>query len=1498
MKRFTWLRYFFAICFVVSVFTLQAQQLRRFSGDSTKFISELSQLFSFLSKNDQKIVEKVMIPFLQKWESEQYSPSKKQIIYSVCNKMLKKRMRVFPDFYNYIYALNVFVDSHQPDQYFYDWSEIMESLAETKYSRHYLKFLEFSIHLFEEDMIYHSASTEWKLITPSYRFYNDSVPMVEVMPTDIICYSNRDSLTIYQTQGLYYPLETRWYGRGGRIDWRRAGLDPSKVYAVLSVYQIQMKFSKYEADSMLFFNKDYFSAPLPGRLIDKVQADVVEEKATYPRFYSYESLIGIRDVFNNVDYIGGFSMEGRKVIGFGLKNRDAEVIFKRDNLEFLTARSRRFIIRPDRINSGNASITIHHDKDSIYHPGLMMKYFDQTKELSLLKDERVAIISPWFDTWHNIEIYCEALYWKLNEPKINFEAMRGPGSTSKAMFESSNYYSLGRYERLQGIDVFNPLHVIKKYTERRNSREFTLNELIEYWRMPPAQVESQLILLSAQGFLIYDTDDKKAVVKDKLIHYVDASHGKTDYDEIIFSSEMDGESNAVLDLDNFDLKLKGVLGIYLSDSQHVYIEPRNHEIILKQNRDFVFSGKIEAGLFDFYASDCSFEYDKFRINLPAIDLLEFYAVSRKIDPKTGRYPMKKVQTALNDLSGFLLIDNPQNKAGLKNYPDYPIFTNKDTAHVNWDKPYIHQGVYDSENFYFDVLPFTMNSLDYIDTDSLQFNGQLVSAGIFPDITEPLKIRPDFSLGFEKQSDATGFPIYGGKGVFVAKVDLSNKGLIGEGQLNYLNSTSVSDNFIFYPDSMKTVAQGFVIREQMTGIQYPAVTADSVTEFWMPYQDSMSITSTTRDIAMFNHQSLFAGTLGLTPYGVRGAGTMYIEDAEMDSKGFNFQQHTFDAYIANFRIKSYDINELAISTKNYRTHFDFEERRGEFRSNLGISTMEFPVNRYICSMDRFDWMIDNDEIMLTNEENSKYTLPDNLSLSQLIDVGYTGTEFISIHPQQDSLRFFALRARYNIRSNVINAEEVKIIKVADAAIYPDSGIVQIQKNAVMSELTNANIIANTSSRHHNFYDAKVNVLGRKKYMGSGTYDYSDRKGDHQKIFFSRISVDTTGNSVGKGTIPGTSDFMLNPEFAFAGNVEMNAPVRDLTFTGAFKPQTDCMNLGTNWVKFSAIIDPNNVILPVSDPIKNRNSEKLLLGMAYSNTENMIYPAFFTPRRSFSDTVMISTTGMMTYKVPLTSFRTAPETDPDTPGKSGSVVTLNNFNCQMHSEGKINLSLNSGPLFMETFGSMDYYIIPGSTNFRLGMILDFPFEEQVMEKIRDQMTATNLPGIQLFNTGFNFILSELIEEDKLENLKSELELVGKFRRFPDELDKTMIIADVRMSYDTIRRSFISTGSIGIATIKDEIVNRYLKGKIEMTKKRNGDEFTFYLEITPNDWFFFNYRNNIMQFLSSDLDLNDKIKEAQLNRKEFKRLNKIWRGYRYTLSTGRKKRDFIRRFGLGEE
>jgi hypothetical protein len=456
----------------------------------------------------------------------------------------------------------------------------------------------------------------------------------------------------------------------------------------------------------------------------------------------------------------------------------------------------------------------------------------------------------------------------------------------------------------------------------------------------------------------------------------------------------------------------------------------------------------------------------------------FYVQSKTWDPKAGRFPLVKVKTSIRNLSGDLEIDQPDNKAGLKAIKKYPIFHNKNEAQVYYDKKYIQKGVYTKDKFFFDVNPFTIQSLDVVHTDSLNFGGALTSAGIFPKIIQPLRVRPDYSLGFEKLTEPAGLPVYGGKGAYIAKIDLSEQGLRGDGTLLYLNSTSRSGSFLFLPDSLRSFTKNFSMSEQLADVEYPSVTADSVNQFWMPYRDSMVVSTVKKEIHMYNDQSTFGGMLSLTPARLSGNGTVKIKDAEMDSKGFRFKRRTFDALIANFRIKSYDLNDLTISTKNYQTHFDFDKRKGEFRSNIGISKVEFPLNKYVCSMDRFDWMIDNEEISLANEQSRK-AIPDSLSLAQLINVGYTGSEFISVHPLQDSLKFFAAKARYNLRTNVINAEDVRIIKVADAAVFPDSGNVKIFRDAEMQTLKHAIIIANTKSKYHQFYQSEVSIASRKR-----------------------------------------------------------------------------------------------------------------------------------------------------------------------------------------------------------------------------------------------------------------------------------------------------------------------------------------------------------------------------------------------------------------------------------
>jgi hypothetical protein len=236
--------------------------------------------------------------------------------------------------------------------------------------------------------------------------------------------------------------------------------------------------------------------------------------------------------------------------------------------------------------------------------------------------------------------------------------------------------------------------------------------------------------------------------------------------------------------------------------------------------------------------------------------------------------------------------------------------------------------------------------------------------------------------------------------------------------------------------------------------------------------------------------------------------------------------------------------------------------------------------------------------------------------------------------------------------------------------------------------------------------------------------------------------------------------------------------------------------------------------------------------------------------------------------------------------------------LHGEGKINLSMNSGNMKMESYGTIDYYVIPDSVRVHVAISLDFPFSEDGLQKFSTIVNSVNLNGVNLANSPYNRALEYLMDKKEADRLKGEIELVGKYKKFPEQLDRTLFLADVWLRYDTVSKSYISFGNIGIANAGKNHVARYVKGIIELTKKRNGDDFTIYLELTKNDWFFFNYRNNLMQVLSSDLSFNDIIIKDAQSKNEAARLKKLAKGYRYSISTERKKRDFLRKFEPEEE
>ncbi len=1491
MKAYLKITIIFSFLLLSSVAT--SQQFKQFSDDSQTFLKELNTFFGKVShKESKKKCDALMVKFTEYWNTGTYNKEFKDSIKLMSNLLLKRRLRPYPHFYNYLSSMNGIMEYDHPTESYKAWYKSLRILANDKRSiKHVTVFLQFSNNLINDLILYKSKGVAWKADSYDFTFKYDSVPEVNFSMFTLKCYANKDSSVIFNTKGIYFPLKNKWNGVNGKINWTRAGFSEDTVYAILGNYDIYLGFSRFHADSVTFYHKKYWKKPLLGNLDEKVLSNVSPEKATYPRFSSYLKRVPIKSVFKNIDYVGGIQMQGSKLLGSGSKNNDAIVKIKRGKKDFIEIRSKSFVIRPNRISSILSSVAIRYKEDSIYHAGIQMNYVDNNKELALVRSGEGLAQSPFYDSFHDLDIYTEAMYWNLKDSIMDFRAVKGSTGLSSAVFESSNYFSAGRYEKLQGMDRINPLNAIQGYCKKNNTREIYLEDLSFYMKIPQEQLIGMFVNLSNKGFIIYNPSEKKAVAKDKLFDYIKAMAKKIDYDVIQFNSETYNLKNAGLELDSFALRLYGVPFVFLSDSQNVFIYPDNRQLLVKQGMDFVFTGRVHAGLFDFFANQCEFNYGQFKLDMPSVDSMRFMVQSFEPD-EYGKHPLVAIKSVVADLGGELIIDDANNKSGLKNFPQYPLFKSTKDSYVYYDKPETYNSIYDREKFFFYLYPFNIDSLDNFKTEMLEFSGYLASAGIFPDMEQTLKVQEDYSLGFKASTPAEGIVAYD-KGTFFSDLQLSNKGLHGNGSLEYLTSTSWSEDYIFFPDSCNANATNFVVTEQLTPVEYPTVKGVDVTIHWVPYKDFMVVTPHEIPMDMFGGQSKLYGSFILTPEQSMGNGRISFEDAEMQSNLYKFKQHEIFADTADFNLISQEFLASTFTTHNYNSHIDFNERNGKFLSNGGLSLVEFPVNMYVCLIDEFSWFMDSYEIAMgSTEKEVEMAKYNDMSIRELIDIPLVGSEFISTHPEQDSLRFTSTIATYSLKDYIIKAEDVKYIRVADAAIFPSDRKVTILKDAQMNTFSDVNILANTVTRYHEIYGGVININGRNNYIGIGNYDYVDETGYRQQIFLKEIGVDQTYQTTGTGDVSDSTGFSISNDFDFSGNVTLMANNQFMNFNGGFRIRHTCSAGQRSWVKFNSDINPKDIYIDISEDLTNLNGDKLEAALLFSPEINRFYSGFLKPKRSKSDQVIISASGYIRFDKKREAYIIGSKEKLRGNSYAGNQLTLERKQCILTSEGTLNLGVDFGMVNMATYGTAVQYIIPDSTTFDIVMALDFPFDKKAMDMLVENTSKVNLQGVNVKRPVFLKALTDMLGEKEADDIVADVNLFGRLRKYPSGLEHTMLFSDLKLKWNYATRSYISRGLVGVGGINDQAINKYFNGYIEVAKKRTGDVVNIYLEFDRSKyWYYFNYRNNMMQTISSNTEYNNMIREMKDDKRTYKG-DKEGAEYRFIISNLRKKTDFLRR------
>ncbi len=1424
-----------------------------FSSDPVAFMKELDD---FMKMNNNEVGKDSYNRFAKEVEASNITAEQLDMVINLSNKMLERKMKPTPQFVAVLDATVAFSKSSQMPERYSEWMDITNSIIDNSKKGSnvtFNRFLEFSAAFFEKSALNDTPTKTWCYGAFDYQFkLNGEVPEVHFPSTQIYAYTKGDTISISETGGVYYPLEKEWRGKGGYVTWARAGLDSTLAHAKLGKYVVNTESNEYIADSATLNFGGLFGKPLIGKLNDKLITNNEPEKSDYPQFRSYDVNLSVKDIVTNVDYKGGFLLKGRQIIGSGNDSISAEMRFREPKGKLaMIARSQTFLIEPETsIYSKDAEVIVRVAKeDSIYHHDVSIRYDAIMGNINVVRQDEGFSSLMFYSSYHKIDAKVDNMSFALGDSIIKMRNITGAGN-KMSWFESQDLFSIKLFDRVRGVATYQPLVKIKRYCETYKTRVIPTLALAK--ELNPSLtvdgVQSLLLQLVEEGFIFYDKEKELVYVKDKTFNYVLASAMKKDYD-IINIPSLTKDANAELNLNNYDLTINGINQFYLSDSQFVLIYPANDQIIMKKNRDMLFDGTIVSGNIDFKGNNFFFSYDTFSIKMNKVDSMILYVESTEIDD-LGNPLYLPVNTNISVSSGRLQIDKTDNKSSMKRYPEYSIFTTYDYSVADYDKPTIFNNVYDKEAFYFKLDPFTLESSDSLDYREVKFDGTMISAGIFPDFREALKLQEDRSLGFKTITPAGGFPTYGKMGKYTGNLFLSNQGFRGTGTIDFMASKSESKDIIFFPDSTLAKVDDFLVAKTESGVQFPAVTNTGVTTRWLPYEDKMIVQQGTKPFDMFESQSTLQGTAIVTSKGLRGDGTMFWGEVKLRSNQFTYLANNAKADTSSVSIGQVTPDLVALKLDNVNTDIDFKKRIGHFKANSDTIMTELPYNEYKTDMNQFDWIMDERVVNFKSDKEF--------------------SNFYSTNGSQDSLVFQAKAGKFDLNTYLLKAEGVPMIKIADVHVIPDSGKVQIEKGAKMGTLYYAKVLGDTIDFHHQLDNCIVNITGRLAMSGTGNYTYTSPQGLKQNIPIENMNIykivdtimgETVHHMLAKGYVQDSANFLLENKVHFKGPVELYSHEKLLRYRGYVKLDVlDTANIRTSWFRIDSRIDPKNPVFNLNDAVTERD-DSVYAGIFRFNDTAALYTNIMGKKSSIADYMIFSARGKGYYNETDQTFYFGNLDKLDDPTATGSIMKYNDKTGALFCEGRLRMGLKTDMCDTRAYGTIIKR--PNNANYRMEstVTLSIPLPEELMNKLGEMLLTSNsdagaAPIDYNVETLLNSAITDLFDEKSYNRIMSDITTKGYASR-PKDSPVTVFVSGLKLVWDPSTRSFHSTSADSkLVWFGDKSFNQQIKCYAEFGKRSGGDYFTLYFLTPSEDFVYIHYRRNQLKLYTSRDDLNGEI------------------------------------------
>ncbi|PIB37055.1 hypothetical protein BFP72_17420 [Reichenbachiella sp. 5M10] len=1277
-------------------------------------------------------------------------------------------------------------------------------------------------------------------------------PVIKVKGMEFRMATPYDTLTIQNVSGSFLLKEEQFVGTSGTIDWPDDLRGTDGAVVELKGYSFNTTTPLLRTTRAELQYPDMFDGTIPGVFYFKSGKRHSKSEKKHPAFTSLHSDINLKLPGKGVKYVGGFALVGARKYGRSIAKELSTLEVQGVEGRSFVSKSYEYVLEDSLVTAERSSMVIHHGSDSIYHPAVGASYDASGPELKLFVDKGDYKHTYYYSSFFKMEFQADMVEWNLDSSDLDVSILNAPNRVP-ALFESEEYFNPIRYTKMTGLFGFHPIMLVVQYARKIQDSKYNVLELVDAYDLDPNLVIAAAVYLEQNQYITYDKESGQIQVLRKAFHYQLAYNKRKDYDNFLISSvNPSGGPNATLHFDEGEMDVRGVRKVYITPDTEVYIEPDSSILTLTKDKGMKFNGMVNAGDFRYHGKETVLNYNEYLVEMPDIDSIKI-----QVDFHDKSEAEKtRLSNHLELTSGTLYINHPKNKAGLREFTQYPYFVSDSEAIVYFDKKDILHGAYD-RSVYFIVPPFEMDSSNRGDASAIGFEGKFNSGGIIPEITETLKIMPDQSLGFVHQIPAEGYALYRGEGMLYGTLTLNADGIRASGRIDFRTATVYSDDFVFYMDSVSAVGQEGLIREgQIDEASYPEAKLADFKMLWRPLKDSMYIENTGAPFQFYNETASLDGKANITLKGVYGSGEMLTRGSRSISEEFQFQQYEYLGRHSAFEILTDNPEKPAMAGKDLDVHFDLVENIAKVHpERQGIAAISFPYAQMKTSIPDAVWYLDSAKVVMSK--------PDYIDIEH--------SYFYTTRKELDSLAFSATEAIYNMNTYDLNIKGIPFIKVADAEVIPDNHETTILENSVLQPFNNAKLKIDTLNGYHNLFDGNITVISRRKFEGSATYELVNTAKDTFAIKFEKFELTGVKNASGKidsmtvsgGVIREEENIRVSPGFFYKGDVTMYANQKSLEKEGYVSLDMKSQGRYDYWISYRTPGDTADVELDIAQST-TEEGEPVTAGLLYDESNGELYMGFVRERHQLEDSYFFKANGILSYDQRKKEFKIEEPNRRTLSGYSGKSFVYNDETGELFFDGRINLVKNKKEFKVMT--SIVGRAKPDSNVYSMDALigLDMDIDKDVIHAMTQDVLdmVERIGSHAAHHNGVDLMvkLSNIIgDEDTREYENSTLGDYAPLYSASEELVQTMLISNVDLKWSHDYKAWYNTSKIGISNIKNIDVNAAADGFLEISKDEDGEEvLRLFFQLAPSTWYFFSYEGGRLLMFSSNEDFNNLVAE----------------------------------------